>query len=67
MCEVFDFVYFDVVNLFWIWVCRGGLCFGYGEVVDGMLKDGFWDVYNDYVMGMVVEFCVDNYSVFWEV
>lgn len=41
--------------------------FGYGEVVDGMLKDGFWDVYNDNVMGMYVEFCVDNYVVFREV
>ncbi|XP_024374217.1 acetyl-CoA acetyltransferase 1 isoform X2 [Physcomitrium patens] len=42
---------------------RGGLRFGHGEVVDGMLKDGLWDVYNDYAMGMAAELCADNHSV----
>ena len=37
--------------------------FGHGEVVDGMLKDGLWDVYNDYAMGMCAELCADNHSV----
>jgi acetyl-CoA acetyltransferase len=37
--------------------------FGHGEVVDGMLKDGLWDVYNDYAMGLCAELCADNHSV----
>lgn len=37
--------------------------FGHGEVVDGMLKDGLWDVYNDYAMGMAAELCADNHTV----
>lgn len=37
--------------------------FGHGEVVDGMLKDGLWDVYNDYGMGMCAELCADNHSI----
>jgi acetyl-CoA C-acetyltransferase len=42
---------------------RGGMRFGHGEVVDGMLKDGLWDVYNDYAMGMAAELCADNHTV----
>lgn len=37
--------------------------FGHGEVVDGMLKDGLWDVYNDNAMGMYAELCADNHAV----
>jgi hypothetical protein len=37
--------------------------FGHKEVVDGMLKDGLWDVYNDYAMGLCAELCTDNHSV----
>jgi len=37
--------------------------FGHGEVVDGMLKDGLWDVYNDYAMGMSAELCAVNHTV----
>ncbi|KAG0620544.1 hypothetical protein M758_4G224100 [Ceratodon purpureus] len=42
---------------------RGGMRFGHGEVVDGMLKDGLWDVYNDQAMGMCAELCADNHTV----
>jgi len=37
--------------------------FGHGEVVDGMLKDGLWDVYNDQAMGMCAELCADTHTV----
>lgn len=43
--------------------CRGGMRFGHGEVVDGMLKDGLWDVYNDYAMGMCAELCADTHTI----
>ena len=32
-------------------------------VIDGMLKDGLWDVYNDYAMGMCVELCADQHTI----
>ncbi len=34
---------------------RFGHNFGHGELVDGMIKDGLWDVYNDYHMGNAAE------------
>jgi acetyl-CoA C-acetyltransferase len=30
---------------------RKGMKLGHGKLVDGMIKDGLWDVYNDYHMG----------------
>lgn len=30
---------------------RKGMKLGHGQLVDGMIKDGLWDVYNDYHMG----------------
>ncbi len=30
---------------------RKGLKLGHGQLVDGMIKDGLWDVYHDYHMG----------------
>ena len=32
-------------------------------VIDGMLKDGLWDVYNDYAMGMCAELCADQHTI----
>lgn len=32
-------------------------------VIDGMLKDGLWDVYNDYAMGMCGELCADQHMI----
>ena len=34
---------------------RTGLRMGHGELVDSMIKDGLWDVYNNYHMGMAAE------------
>ncbi|MCU0452299.1 MAG: thiolase family protein [Bacteroidetes bacterium] len=36
---------------------RTGYRMGHGQVVDGMVKDGLWDVYNDYHMGNAAELC----------
>jgi acetyl-CoA C-acetyltransferase len=36
---------------------RTGYRLGHGEVVDSMIKDGLWDVYNDFHMGNAGELC----------
>lgn len=36
---------------------RFGYRMGTGEVVDSMIKDGLWDVYNDFHMGNAAELC----------
>lgn len=43
--------------------CRAGYRFGHGEVLDGMLKDGLWDVYSDVPMGICAETCAENHNV----
>ena len=45
---------------------RKGSRFGHDKIVDGMLKDGLWDVYNDCSMGMCAELCSDNHSILRE-
>jgi acetyl-CoA C-acetyltransferase len=36
---------------------RTGYRMGHGQLVDAMLRDGLWDVYNDYHMGNAAELC----------
>ena len=36
---------------------REGYRLGNGELIDGMILDGLWDVYNDYHMGRAAELC----------
>ncbi|RMG33023.1 MAG: thiolase family protein, partial [Methanobacteriota archaeon] len=36
---------------------RFGYRLGHGSVVDSMIKDGLWDVYNDFHMGNAAELC----------
>lgn len=36
---------------------RTGYRMGHGQVVDLMIKDGLWDPYNDFHMGMAAELC----------
>ncbi|MFQ5637039.1 MAG: acetyl-CoA C-acetyltransferase [bacterium] len=36
---------------------RTGYRLGNGELIDSMIKDGLWDVYNDYHMGNAAELC----------
>ena len=41
---------------------RTGYRLGNGELVDSMIKDGLWDVYNDIHMGGCAESCAKDYS-----
>lgn len=36
---------------------RTGYRLGHGQLTDGLVKDGLWDVYNDYHMGTAAELC----------
>ena len=41
---------------------RGGLRLGDGKVVDSLVHDGLWDVYNDKHMGSCAEMCATRYE-----
>ena len=41
---------------------RGGYRMGDGQIVDLMIKDGLWDVYNDFHMGKAAELCGEKYG-----
>ncbi len=41
---------------------RSGYRLGHGEVIDGLVKDGLWDVYNDVHMGNCAESCAKDFS-----
>ena len=41
---------------------RGGYRMGNGEIVDAMIKDGLWDVYNNVHMGTCGDRCAEKYS-----
>jgi acetyl-CoA C-acetyltransferase len=42
---------------------RRGYTYGHSTLIDGVLKDGLWDVYNDYPMGMAAEKCAVDYNI----
>jgi acetyl-CoA C-acetyltransferase len=42
---------------------RMGARLGHGNMVDGMIHDGLWDVYNNYHMGNTGELVADKYNV----
>ncbi len=42
---------------------RFGQKLGHGKVMDGIIKDGLWDVYNDYHMGNAAELCAENCNI----
>lgn len=42
---------------------RSGSKMGHQQVVDGMIKDGLWDVYNDFHMGNAAELCSKNCNI----
>jgi acetyl-CoA C-acetyltransferase len=42
---------------------RGGYRMGDGALVDGMIKDGLWDVYNDFHMGAAAELCAKKFAI----
>jgi len=39
---------------------RTGYRLGHGQITDGLVKDGLWDVYNDYHMGSAAELCASE-------
>lgn len=39
---------------------RNGYRLGHGQLTDGLVKDGLWDVYNDYHMGSAAELCATD-------
>ncbi len=39
---------------------RNGYRLGHGQITDGLVKDGLWDVYNDYHMGSAAELCAET-------
>lgn len=41
---------------------RAGHRLGHGQVLDGIIHDGLWDVYNDKHMGNCAEMCADKYN-----
>jgi len=42
---------------------RNGYRLGNGQLIDGLIKDGLWDVYNDYHMGSAAELCAVDCKV----
>jgi len=42
---------------------RNGYRLGHGTVTDGLVKDGLWDVYNDYHMGTTAENVAKKYGI----
>src|SRR4030088_222172 len=42
---------------------RTGYRFGNAEVVDSMVHDGLWDVYNDFHMGITAELVAEKYGI----
>lgn len=37
--------------------------YGNTEVIDGVVKDGLYDIYNDYLMGVTAEECAAEYGI----
>lgn len=42
---------------------RWGARMGNGQIVDGMIIDGLWDIFNDYHMGMTAENVAERYGI----
>jgi acetyl-CoA C-acetyltransferase len=42
---------------------RNGYRLGHGQLTDGLVKDGLWDVYNDYHMGSAAELCATDSNI----
>ncbi len=42
---------------------RNGYRLGHGQITDGLIKDGLWDVYNDYHMGSAAELCAETCNI----
>src|SRR3989338_2259135 len=42
---------------------RGGYRMGNGTLIDSLIKDGLWDVYNDFHMGAAAELCAEKFKI----
>lgn len=42
---------------------RNGYRLGHGQIIDGLIRDGLWDVYKDYHMGNAAELCAREYNI----
>ena len=42
---------------------RNGFRMGHGKIIDGMITDGLWDVYNDFHMGNAAELCAKELNI----
>lgn len=42
---------------------RGGYKLGNGQLIDGLIKDGLWDVYNDFHMGNAAELAAKELNI----
>ena len=42
---------------------RSGYRMGHGELIDSMIRDGLWDVYNEFHMGEAAELCAGTLGV----
>lgn len=42
---------------------RNGYRLGHGQLTDGLVKDGLWDVYNDFHMGSAAELCSSDCNI----
>ena len=48
---------------FYLDKARNGYKLGHGQLIDGLVKDGLWDVYNDFHMGAAAEQCACDYNI----
>jgi acetyl-CoA C-acetyltransferase len=48
---------------YYLMKARQGYRMGNGELIDGMVHDGLWDVYNDYHMGSAAELCAREMNI----
>jgi len=48
---------------FYLDKARNGYRLGHGQLTDGLVKDGLWDVYNDYHMGSAAELCASECNI----
>ncbi|KAK7292495.1 hypothetical protein RIF29_08276 [Crotalaria pallida] len=45
------------------YISRVGSRLGHDAIIDATLKDGLWDVYNDFAMGMCAELCARRHAI----
>ena len=48
---------------FYLDKARQGYKLGHQQVTDGLIRDGLWDVYNDYHMGNAAELCASSCNI----